>query len=45
MFVDNNGLLRCIGKINNTNVPYDVKFWYLIQKTRYFTNLVVIYEH
>ena len=44
-FVDNNGLLRYVGKINNANVPYDAKFPYLIQKNYYFTKLVVKYAH
>ena len=45
VFVDNNGLLRCGGRINNANVPYDVKFPYLIPKTHYFTKLVIICAH
>ena len=45
VFVDNNGLLRRGGRINNANVPYDVKFLYLIPKTHYFTRSVVIYAH
>ena len=35
VFVDNNGLLLCEGSINNGNVPYDVKFPYLIPNTHY----------
>ena len=45
VFVDNNGLLRYVWKINNANVPYDAKFPYLIQKNYYFTKLVVKYAH
>ena len=45
VFVDNNGLLRYVWKINNANVPYDAKFPYLIPKNHYFTKLVVIYAH
>ena len=30
--VDHNGLLRCGGRINNANVPYDVKFPYAVPK-------------
>ena len=44
-FVENNGLQRCQGRTNNANVPYDVKFRYLILKTHYFPKLVVIYTH
>ena len=45
VFVENNSLLLCGGRVNNANVPYDVKCPYLIPKTHYFTKLVVIYAH
>ena len=45
VFVDNKSLFRCGGRINNANVPYDVKFPYFIPKTHYFTKLVVIHAH
>ena len=45
VFVDNNGLLCCGGRINNANVLYNVKFPYLIPKSHYFTKSVVIYAH
>lgn len=45
VFVDNNGLLRFGVRINNANVPYDVKFSYLLRKIHYFAKLVVIYAH
>ena len=45
VFVGNNDLLRCGGRIVNANVPYDVKSPYLIPKTHYLTELVVIYAY
>ena len=44
-FMDNNGFLRCGGRINNANVPDNVKFSYLLPKAHYFARLVVIYAH
>ena len=35
VFVDNDCLLGCGGRIDNANVPCDVKFPYLIPKTLY----------
>ena len=43
VFVDNDCLLGCGGRIDNANVPCDVKFPYLIPKTLYFMKLVVTY--
>ena len=33
-FVDYNGLLRCGGRITNANLPYDIKFPYVIPKNK-----------
>ena len=44
-FVDNNTLLRCGGRINNANVPYEIRFPHSIPKRHHFTKLVVIYAH
>ena len=45
LFHDENNLWRCGGKIENVDVPYQVKYPYILDKKRYFTKLIIAFRH
>ena len=44
-FVDNNGIVRCRGRLENTNLPYNVKYPILIPRDGAFTRLLIANAH
>ena len=45
VFKDEAGVLRCKGRIQNSSVPYSVKFPILLPRKQHFTRLVIMQSH
>ena len=45
LFEDKNGILRCKGRTENVNLPYETRFPILIPRDRDFVNLVILDSH
>ena len=42
LFTDGNGLLRCKGRLSNSDLPYSARFPILLDAAHYFTTLIVM---
>ena len=45
LFQDDNNLWHCGGRIGNADVPYQVKHPYILDRSHYFTKLIIAYHH
>ena len=45
LFVDDEGILRCSGRIQYSSLPYDSKFPMLLPNGHYFTKLIIATSH
>ena len=45
IFEDDNGVLRCKGRIQNSTLPYSTKFPVLLPTKHHFTDLVILHSH
>ena len=45
LFADDNGLIRCRGRLNNANLPYATKYPLFLPRKAHFTTLVVKRAH
>ena len=45
LFVDDEGILRCSGRIQYFSLPYDSKFPMLLPNGHYFTKLIIAKSH
>ena len=45
LFADDNGLIRCRGRLNNANLPYATKYPLFLPRNAYLTTLVVKRAH
>ena len=45
VFVDDEGILRCSGRIQYSSLPYDSKFPMLLPNGHYFTKLIIANSH
>ena len=45
LFVDDEGILRCSGRIQYSSLPYDSKFPMLLPNGHYFTKLIIAKSH
>jgi len=45
VFKDEQGVLRCKGRIQNSSLPYSVKFPILLPRKQHFTKLVIVRAH
>ena len=45
LYIDDSGVLRCSGRIQNSLLPYSIKYPFLLPKKRYFTRLIILSCH
>ena len=45
VYEDENGVLRCKGRIQNSSLPYDTKFPVLLPQKHHFTELIILQCH
>lgn len=45
VFEDEDGVLRCKGRIQNSTLPYSIKFPVLLPRKHHFTELVILHSH
>jgi hypothetical protein len=45
LYLDENGIMRCRGRLINAQISYDAKFPKLLPKESYFTTLIILHYH